>query len=263
MNIEEMTAELESLKGAVDGLKSHTAEQVEIAKQWKGHVDTKKKELSQADDDGKAAAQAALDEAVAGEAAAKEAVKASKQAVKENTEAAKELRKAIAEARKQEKAQAKADREAAKEQRAEQNGVVLPTPGTKNAQAFDLCDELAEILGRVPKMAEVLPLAASRGLTVGNVRGKYNKWRKFHGHPTQGNATNVDLATLAGKFPDVPEYTDAIEAAAAEEQSLAEKAQAKAEREAKKAEREAEKARKAEEKAAKAAAKEAATAEAE
>jgi len=87
-----------------------------------------------------------------------------------------------------------------------QNGYTYPLPGTKNFAAMEVFDEISAIAKRPCKIQEALPLAESRGLALGNVRGKYSRWRQFHGIQPQGHATKEDLAALAPHFPEVGAY---------------------------------------------------------
>jgi len=154
--------------------------------------------------------------AVTAEAAWKAAVDTIAAAVAADKDAVKALRGALTASNKAPKS--------TKVATATQNGYTLPQPGSKNAAAFTAIDDVKAAIGRDPKMAEVLPLAEHRGLALGNVRGKFNRWRQFHGVAPTGRATIEDLVALAGHFPEVPGYAAAVTKAQAEAADAAAKA---------------------------------------
>lgn len=57
-----------------------------------------------------------------------------------------------------------------------------PRPGSAGAQAWAVCDQLFEALGRLPSGAEAGEAGAAAGLNPGNVRAEISRWAKFRGH---------------------------------------------------------------------------------
>lgn len=141
-----------------------------------------------------AAAETAAEKAAlaAAKAAEKEAIKVAKAAEKAMKAAEKEAIKAAAAAEKEAKAAEKgaikaaaaAEKEAKTARRTDrvyQNGVRMPLPEGKCGQAWALFNELGAQLGRVPTIAEALPIGEARGQNPGNIRVEYSFWRKFYG----------------------------------------------------------------------------------
>lgn len=95
--------------------------------------------------------------------------------------------KAQAKAEREAKAQAKAD--AAAEKKAlkeanrmpEQNGVRRPKPDGLCGRAWALADKLSAELGQPTPIANLLEAARAEGLSEGNVKTEYARWRKFNG----------------------------------------------------------------------------------
>lgn len=113
-------------------------------------------------------------------AAAKEQEKADKLRLKEEATAkAKADREAKAQAKKDEAAAKKAAKEA--NRMPEQNGVRRPKPEGLCGQAWALADKLSAELGQPTPIKNLLEAAVAAGLSEGNVKTEYARWRKFNG----------------------------------------------------------------------------------
>lgn len=146
-------------------------------------------------DEAKAAAKAAKDAEKAKAAEAKAAAKAEKDAAKASAKAEKEAAKAA----KQAERDAKAAEKAAKAVKMpEQNGIRQPRAGGLCAKVWDIASDLRAKGGDVtPTMSAVLDVVKAQGMSEGNARTEYARWRTFHGYPSVGRAKTE-------KAPPVP-----------------------------------------------------------
>lgn len=133
---------------------------------------------------------AAREAAKAESAAKREAAKAERDAKASENSAAKLAaeqekltKRAAREAAKLEKEKEKLAKLQAKLEnpRVEQNGVLRPNSGTKCGAAWDLFDSKSSEKGAPVAVKEVLDEASAQGLSEGNVRAEYSRWRRFHG----------------------------------------------------------------------------------
>lgn len=115
-------------------------------------------------------------DADAAKAAAKE--KADKKAAADAEKAAAKAKK---EADKKAAAEAKAAAKPAKVQMPEQNGIRRPKPDGLCGQAWATMDRLSSQLGQPVPISTLLEATNRAGLSEGNVRAEYARWRKFNG----------------------------------------------------------------------------------
>lgn len=143
----------------------------------------------------KAAAKQAENDA---KAQAKADEKAEKARLKEEAAAtAKQEREAKAAAKKQEAADKKAAKEAAR--MPEQNGVRRPKPDGLCGRAWALADKLSGELGQPTPIANLLEAARAEGLSEGNVKTEYARWRKFNGVTGRVSLPSAAPAEQAGE----------------------------------------------------------------
>lgn len=150
---------------------------------------------------------APADDGAAEKAAAAAAAKAAKDAEKAEKKAAKEAEKAAKAAEREAK---KAEREAAKAAKAaereankmpEQNGIRHPKPGGKCAAVWDIADGLRATNDEVPAMSDVIEVVKERGLSEGNARTEYARWRTFHGIAPVGRKKKEEAVPPAPPAP--------------------------------------------------------------
>lgn len=151
-------------------------------------------------------------EEIAAEKEASKQVKAAEKAQKLAT--AKAEKSAKAEAAKKAKAEAKAendakkqkdlaDKKAAKEaalaakeanKMPEQNGIRHPKPDTLCGKAWAIFDKLSQKNGAPCSIKEALEVSNSQGLSEGNVKAEYARWRKYYGVTGRISAPSKEAA---------------------------------------------------------------------